>query len=463
MTPNGQGSIPQQRRISPQCLPGPLSAVPRAQLVSAVHRKRTCEDLQVAIAGRVWVDQAKSFFVSVGDLGAPESEGPETRRTRVINLTALIGLILNTAFSLLFAFLDWRAVFPIPIVTNALANVGYLATLGLNARGHRNTAMWVMFLSVLVNIGVAGIFFGYEGGAWLYLVVLPALGALFVPLNRRWPAAVIVGGGALVFAAVPLLSGDVPQFVSDPTLLRPIFFVVALTVAFFISGVALYYRKVAERAEERSENLLLNILPSEIAERLKAGESPIADEIAEVTVLFCDIVGSTEMADQLPADQLVSALDRLFIDLDEIAYDCGLEKIKTVGDEYFAVAGLEAMDPDHPYRAARAALMIRDQLRHHTLPGFGAVRMRFGLHVGPVVAGVIGRRKFSYDLWGDTVNIASRMQSTADVNMIQLSEAMQARIKDQYRCRELGTVPIKGKGDMTTFELLASSAKTSIT
>jgi class 3 adenylate cyclase len=370
-------------------------------------------------------------------------------------LTAAVAFLLNTGFTALFVAMDASAVWPVPAITNVVSSIGYLLAFRLSSTRRLDAAMWVVGASAILNLGVAGTFFGFDGGAWMYLLILPVMATLFVPRGRRMPAVTLIGGGSVAFAVVALLAGDLPSFLADTGVRRPILFVVALTTALSISGIAFYYRLVAERAEVQAERLLLNILPGPIAERLKAGESPIADHVPEVTVLFCDIVGSTGMADRLAAQVLVSALDRLFTAIDDIVDEHGLEKIKTVGDGYLAVAGLQGSQTNHADQAVRAALSIREELHRHSIPGFGPLRMRFGLHSGPVVAGVIGRRKFSYDVWGDTVNVASRMESTGEAGVIQISSAVHALVGNRYRCRERGAVPVKGKGEMPIFVLEA--------
>ena len=182
-------------------------------------------------------------------------------------------------------------------------------------------------------------------------------------------------------------------------------------------------------------------------------ETPLPDS-ARGAVLFADIVGSTAIADRLTAAELVTTLDDLFSAFDDIADRNGLEKIKTVGDGYFAVAGLTSNGRDHAGSAADAALHMRAELARHHFPGVGRVHMRFGLDTGPVIAGVIGKRKFSYDVWGDTVNTASRMESTGDTDMIQVTQRVYDRLKSEYDFRPRGQVAVRGKGNLQTYELI---------
>ncbi|HVY44629.1 MAG TPA: adenylate/guanylate cyclase domain-containing protein [Minicystis sp.] len=208
-----------------------------------------------------------------------------------------------------------------------------------------------------------------------------------------------------------------------------------------------------ELADERarSERLLLNVLPRPIAERLKRGEVTIADSFDSASVIFADLVGFTPLSQRLAPAELVALLDDVFTAFDALAERLGLEKIKTVGDCYMAVAGLPAPRADHAAAAAEMALEMRSALERVT-HGRG-LRLRIGIASGPLVAGVIGRQKYIYDVWGDTVNTASRMESHSVPGEIQVTDAVREALAARYVFEARGAVEIKGKGPMNTFFL----------
>jgi len=206
---------------------------------------------------------------------------------------------------------------------------------------------------------------------------------------------------------------------------------------------------------EKSERLLLNILPAPIAERLKTGSSTIADGFAEATVLFSDLVGFTKVSARVTAEELVSRLNELFQAFDSLAEDHGVEKIKTIGDAYMVAGGLPIPQPDHAERIANMALDMLGAVEGYNARAEEPFEIRIGIHTGPVVAGVIGSAKFAYDLWGDTVNTASRMESNSLPGRIQVSEATHDLLRARYRFESRGTIEVKGKGQMKTYFLEA--------
>ena len=222
----------------------------------------------------------------------------------------------------------------------------------------------------------------------------------------------------------------------------------------------LYDRVVAEH--EATERLLLNVLPKAIVERLKEqssiidGSFPllIADSFPDVTVLFADIVGFTKFSAGMGPGKLVVLLNDIFTVFDGIADNRGLEKIKTIGDSYMAVAGVPVLAPDHVTRAAHMALDMMDALEDFNKRNGYSLQMRIGISSGAVVAGVIGRRKFIYDLWGDTVNIASRMESQGVAGRVQMADATRRRLGEQFEMEKRGIIDVKDIGEMHTWFLI---------
>jgi class 3 adenylate cyclase len=208
-----------------------------------------------------------------------------------------------------------------------------------------------------------------------------------------------------------------------------------------------------EQKNRENEALLLNILPGEIAARLKGGEHEIADGYADVTVLFGDLVGFTALSSRISAVELVDMLNGLFSRFDQAANDLGIEKIKTIGDCYMAVCGLPKRCPDHAARMARMALRMVEATREYGREIGLNLQVRIGINSGPVVAGVIGANKFIYDLWGDTVNLASRMESTGVPSEIQVTRSVYEHLKDEFEFGSRGAVPVKGKGEIEAWLL----------
>jgi adenylate cyclase len=208
-----------------------------------------------------------------------------------------------------------------------------------------------------------------------------------------------------------------------------------------------------DRLRRENERLLLNILPVPIAERLKAGAELIADHFDEVSVLFADLVGFTELSARSPAAEIVEMLNELFSQFDQAADELGVEKIKTIGDAYMAVCGLPEPRADHADRMVRMALRMLAIVREFNSVSGVNLRTRIGIHAGPVVAGVIGRNKFIYDLWGDTVNLASRMESHGVAGAVQMTQNVMEPLAGRYPFEARGLIEVKGRGAVETWLL----------
>jgi class 3 adenylate cyclase len=294
------------------------------------------------------------------------------------------------------------------------------------------------------------------------MAVLPVAGVLISAPNDQTTPLLIIVAAMIAFVVVVLVDPSTPDPIAGTGIETVLLVTSVILTVLMLGVVGLYFKRVADTAEtdllmanELSERLLLNVLPEEIADRLKAGEVVIADRAEGVTILFGDLVGSTPLSERLTPNQMVEVLNEIFTPFDDLADDLGLEKIKTIGDAYMVVGGLPTPRPDHVEAIADMALAMQAELSRHSVDGFGPLQMRYGIHTGSVVAGVIGKRKFSYDLWGDTVNTAARMESHGVPGEIQVTEAVYRRLKDRYQFAFRGPVEIKGKGVMETYFLTA--------
>lgn len=247
----------------------------------------------------------------------------------------------------------------------------------------------------------------------------------------------------------------IPLHVKDTFFLMNI-----MGTACILYAVMLYFQWQKERTlqelaveQARSEKLLLNILPKTIADRLKDNDMRIADGFDSVTVMFADLVGFTQISANMPPADLVDLLSSVFSRFDQLAEKHGLEKIKTIGDGYMVVGGAPVKREDHAAVVAQLALEMQIALQEVAQQQAIPLQMRYGMSSGPVVAGVIGTSKFTYDIWGDAVNMASRMEKTSLTDHIQISRATYDLIKDQFHCEARGLIAVKGKGDAETYLL----------
>jgi class 3 adenylate cyclase len=298
-----------------------------------------------------------------------------------------------------------------------------------------------------------------SGGVGLWGVLAP-LGALtFLDARRaiHWFGAflaVFLGTG--VAGEALFTDADFPVGFSSTMLALNVIGTGA--VAFTLLATFAHQRDVAMTAlreeQARSESLLRNILPGPIADRLKAASRTIADHVDAASILFADVVDFTPLSHRLPPAEVVGILDRLFSRFDELVERHGLEKIKTIGDCYMAAAGVPEPLPDHARRTALLALDMREVVATSADDGDPRLELRIGINSGPVVAGVIGTKRFLYDLWGDAVNTASRMEEHGTAGEIQITDATHALLKDEFDCRPRGTIQVKGRGEMTTWYLV---------
>jgi guanylate cyclase len=274
----------------------------------------------------------------------------------------------------------------------------------------------------------------------------------------RWYAAwvVVFLGSGLAGELWGAESPTVPQWFTSVMLALNI--TVGGTIVFTLLAAFAAQRTNALAAlreeQAKAENLLLNILPQSIADKLKTDTKRIADQFSSASILFADVVDFTPLAEQLPPEEVVGVLDHLFSHFDVLADRYELEKIKTIGDCYMVAAGVPTPRPDHARALALMALDMQTAMSSHDEFGHLGLGLRIGINSGPVVAGVIGRKRFLYDLWGDAVNTASRMESHGTAGRIQITEATKELLDGQFVCESRGTIPVKGKGEMEVWYLV---------
>jgi class 3 adenylate cyclase len=279
-----------------------------------------------------------------------------------------------------------------------------------------------------------------------------ALATAWAAGHRRW--SLLVAAWYVIGPLAYALSQLSQETRTPLTLLGDAVSNAAMFAAVLVLGEAVRSRRALRVEQERSERLPLNVLPAPIAARLKAGEGVIADAFPEVTVLFADLVDFTRRSQRIGPAQVVAALNELFSAFDRLAQRHGLEKIKTIGDAYMVAGGLPQPRPDHAEAIAEMALGIREEVARRTDPSGQPLQVRTGIDTGPVEAGVIGTAKFSYDLWGDTVNTASRMESHGVAGCIQVTARTYQRLRDGYRFQRRGPISVRGMGEMVTYFLV---------
>jgi adenylate cyclase len=377
---------------------------------------------------------------------------------RAVNVMALIGAVMFGTWALANALDEQQAGQQWVLLENALLALGFVATIFANRAGFHASAA-VAFLLLAHAQTLASIFlFGFAANSHLFYFVL--IVAPYLAFTRK------VHRLAHAFAALSIVGLTVTY--SQRENLEPAFTLFGaevqwaagvITAALSLAAIAYVFQRFISRTEdellaeqERSQQLLLNVLPESIAERLKDDpNNVIADRFSSVSILFADIVGFTRLSTDTTPTETVKLLNTIFSEFDGICDRHGIEKIHTIGDGYMAIAGAPIERPDHALALARAAIEMRDFIANASLPH--SVQVRIGLNTGEVVAGIVGRRRFHYDVWSDAVNVAARMESTGEAGRIQIAEAYYELIRDDLPCTARDPIEVKGKGLMRTWFL----------
>jgi len=388
----------------------------------------------------------------LADLGSASTDGEQLRlQRRVLNLTAALIAAITPIWTVTYLAygLGWSAAIPLTYMVVTVMFIAWHARTGSYRAFRFGTLLMMLVFPFLLQWSLGGFANGSLVALW---AVTAPLGAMFFA-SPRYAVPWFAGFAVLVAISVfvdPRFASSMPEV---PETAREVFFGLnLLAVAATVFLLLQYFVRARELEQARSERLLLNVLPVPIAARLKRSGDVIADAYPNATVLFADLVGFTPLAESTTPEDLVSMLDDIFSGWDILADDHGLEKIKTIGDSYMAVGGVPEPRPDHAAAVAKMALGMSPVLAACSPAGV-ELRARVGIDTGPLVAGVIGRSKFTYDLWGDTVNTASRMESSGEPGRIHVTERVRAQLDGQFEFTQRGEVKIKGKGAMRTYFL----------
>ena len=381
-----------------------------------------------------------------------------TRPQRILNIAAWIGALLTATLGVLQTVTGDKVLY-VGLVN--LATAALLLTIPLLHRFGSIIAALMFVVIAYCSLTFVGVELGTDSGIQFYYLVSASLAVLVLGTEHMVLAGVTTVAGAALIVAMQFL-------VPSDTGLQPRWALMAgfvfstVGAALMIFATVWYAMREVTRAEaameveyDRSEALLANILPARVAQRLKdPAHGVIADRYNDASILFTDIAGFTEQASEIPPTELVRFLDRLYTTFDRLVDRHDLEKIKTTGDSYMVVSGVPTPRPDHTKAIAELALDMSKAVAGLRDPRGNPVPLRMGIAAGPVVAGVVGARKFFYDVWGDAVNVAARMETTDQVGRIQVPENVYERLRDDFILEERGEIDIKGKGVMRTWYLV---------
>ena len=407
-------------------------------------------------AGAGWTHRATARLARIG--ADPRDDGDLRQKKSLLVPIVVLILPVSLVWGILYiGFGSWAG------ITAFIYFAVSLGSLVVFARtGNFRLLLVTQLLDIMLSPTTGQMFVGGflpSGGVALWGILAPLGALVFFEVRRavRWFVAFVVVF-LLTGIAGELFFPDAPFPTWFPSTMLALNIVGAGAISFTLLASFAKQRNEALAAlrveQERSESLIRNVLPSSIADRLKAATGSIADHVEAASILFADVVDFTPLSQRLSPAEVVGTLDQLFSHFDTLVERHGLEKIKTIGDAYMAAAGVPDPCADHASRAAFLALDMQAAVATSTIAGRDGLELRIGINSGPVTAGVIGTKRFLYDLWGDAVNTASRMESNGSPGEIQITRATYELLKDEFDCRRRGTIEVKGKGPMETWYLV---------
>jgi class 3 adenylate cyclase len=401
----------------------------------------------------------------VSHTGVSNQPYSEARRLILCNQVALLGAIIPQFYNIFYFYYDYELLKPV-IVVNLAGSFICLLVLSINHFSFHKTAKAVIAVSPNIQIFLLTYYMSTASGMHLlHIMMLSFIFFLFSNERKIIIATVVTIPLALYIYSFIYFTPETSPIILDAGLLVVFYIFISLTVFFLVMlFFALFYREILytenllQNEYERSERLLLNILPEEVAIRLKNDPGIIAEQFPSATILFADIVGFTGITTSVEPARLVTTLNEIFSRFDKLTDHYQLEKIKTIGDAYMVAGGIPKPMENHTEVMANMALDMLDEVNKFNF-GDMQLSLRIGFHTGPVVAGVIGARKFSYDIWGDAVNLASRLESHSLSGRIHVSMQVYELLKDKYSFEDRGEIPVKGLGNLHTWFLTGKLGK----
>lgn len=397
----------------------------------------------------------QGVFSSIARIGSDPNDDDDIRlRKSLLVVCAIPFIFAGTAWGIMYILFNEPVAGAIPL-TYSIISLFSTAHFG-RTRQYQffrfSQLALILFLPFFLMVALGGFI---NGSAVILWSLICPLGAMLFDEPRHAPR------WFLAFVGLVALSSFLQPYVRfannlSPTLVIFFFAMNLIAVGSLVFMMVFYFVGQKNEFQGKSEALLLNILPKEIAAILKNESRTIADHYKEASVLFADMVGFTPLSAQLPPVEMVELLNEVFSFFDSLLDKYGVEKIRTIGDSYMVASGVPRGRPDHAQALAHMALEMRDYISTHTFRDGQRLSFRIGINSGSMIAGVIGRRKFVYDVWGDAVNVASRMESHGVSGAVQITQTTYELIKTEFMCEPRGTVNVKGKGEMEVWLVISA-------
>jgi len=395
-------------------------------------------------------------FIKTGS--NPEESDDVNRRTLITNVMVCVAIFFSIIFQFQYLYYRW---YYLQYVTFFMLFI-YVAVFIFNWKGFGQFATVFYFLALIFQLTVnSSVFLSADSGIHFFLMAIPPMVLLSISeRSAMWRFFMIILP-VIAFLFVEYFPWRSPLDVHAPMFNLHVMHMLSTTgtisaVTFAVYIFFLDFKKTKEDLayeHKKSELLLLNILPKSIADRLKVSQENIADVFPHTSILFADIVGFTQLSTNMSPDEVVSLLNRYFSAYDDLTEKHRVEKIKTIGDAYMVAAGIPSRCSDHADTIMNMAIDMLEVTNRISRELHQDLRIRIGINSGQSTAGIIGKKKFIYDLWGDTVNIASRMESHGESGKIQVAEGTYQLLKDKYAFEFRGEIEVKGKGKLKTYFL----------